>query len=93
MAVNPTPSDPEILAIATAFLYGQQAEIQQKAELLEMLEHEDWRELLSKGSPELAAYYEARTREDLEAETRNAAVAIGVAYAVHHAIQGLSPKR
>ncbi len=54
--------DPELLALASVFIAGHQAEIYRKAALLEGLNDAGYRELLARQDPGLAQYYEARTQ-------------------------------
>ena len=77
--------DPYILDVASQFLEGYEREKNQQDRLLESLEDDKVREALFAGNPALAAYYEGKTKEQLEERKPLMAIAVGVAFAIRRA--------
>ncbi len=92
MTPTVNPNDPEILELASVFLQAYELGIKQKRRSLRMLESDEGRLVLAESEPAAAHRYEKMTKEELEAETRRAGIAVGVAAAIQHALRRHRPR-
>ena len=80
-------ADPYILDVAAQFVEGYEREMRKQDQWIEALDNPALREALAAGNPELAQWFEAQTKEDLEARKTMLAMSIGVAFAIKHVLQ------
>ena len=79
--------DPYILGISAHFVEGYEREMRKQNQWIEALDNPTLREAVAAGDPEFSEWFEAQTKEDLEARKSMMAMSIGVAFAIKHALQ------
>jgi hypothetical protein len=85
------PADPEVMQIAGAFLEAFERGWRNHDLIMQWMESEAGRRAFAQVAPELARFYQGKTKEELESYRPYAAIAVGVAAAVKFALQSQVP--